>query len=97
MGNTSHESEVKEEEKPVNAPVSRETRRAYVFFVTTFCLLSCIGMVIFGATGPLALAVVNGFVYIIIVALSLYIGGSIMDRSEFLGKLADAFNWGKKK
>ena len=87
----------KTEETVVKAPVSRETKRAYVFFVTAFCLVACLGMVIFNATGPIALAVVNGFVYTIITVSSLYIVGSSVDRAEFLGKIADALNFKKGK
>lgn len=90
MGDTSQESAVKEEENPVNAPVSRETRRSYVFFVTFFCLVSLILMPVFGAVGLVAEIIAAGFVDIIKLLIVFYIGASVLDRGDFLQGIVGA-------
>lgn len=91
MGSTSQESAVKEEEsKPVNVPVSRETRRSYIFFVTFFCLVSLVLFPIFGAAGLVAEIIAAGFVDIIKLLVVFYIGSSVLDRADFLEGIVTA-------
>ena len=86
---------VPEEEPKSNAPVSRETRRAYVFFVTLFALLTLAGMIIFGSTGAVAIAIANGLINIVELNIMFYVGASVLDRSDMLGKIGNALSKGK--
>lgn len=95
----SQESGVKEEENvgTQKAPVSRETRRAFVFFTVSFCLLSLVGMLTFGAAGAVAEIIALGFLRLCEFCVVFYVGGSILDNSEVLSKIADAVGVRRKR
>jgi hypothetical protein len=88
---------VPEEEKPTqNEPVNRNTRRSYVFFLTLFAMSILTGMVIFGSTGAVAIAIANGLINIVELLVMFYVGASVLDRSDMLGKIGNALSKGGK-
>lgn len=98
MEDTSKELEAEEETMETQkAPVSRETRRAFVFFTVSFCLLALVGMLSFGAAGAVAEIVALGFLRLCEFCVVFYVGGSILDNSEMLSKLADAVGVRRKR
>ena len=70
-------------------PVSRMGRRLFAWILVAFSLGTSVYMALTGVEGSLAEIVVEGLIGVAQVGTIFYISGSVVDRSNILGKLGD--------
>lgn len=77
-----NENEVKERKQPV----SRVTRRIFVWLIVTFCLGISTYLAVVPEPNDVAEQAIRGFLGLAGTAAMFYITGSVIDRSEILDK-----------
>ena len=71
-------------------PVNRTRRAIYVFAVTATALGGAIGLAVWGPDTGTAENTARGLIGIAQTVIVAYLGASVVDRSDVLGKLGDA-------
>ena len=79
-------------DQPNRQPVSRVRRAAFVFTSFAFCLGMSSYLVLSDTTGPLATVLVEGLIQLAITLVIFYLGASVVDRSDVLGRMGDGFS-----
>jgi hypothetical protein len=75
---------------PPQQPVSRVRRAIFVFLVMAICLGGAIGLALWGPATGTAENTARGLIGIAQTVVVAYLGASVVDRSDVLGKLGDA-------